>query len=81
MGELPPTDTRRWVVSRKAAVVTAVRRGKITMEEVLRRYQLSEEESLSWQHAFETYGPPGLRATPVRRYRRRHSRPSTRRRH
>jgi transposase len=78
MGELPPTNTKRWVVSRKAAVVTAVRKGKITLEEVLRRYQLSEEEFLSWQRAFETYG---LRATPVRRHRGPRSRPGTRRRH
>jgi hypothetical protein len=56
MGELPPTDTKRWVARRKAAVVTAVRTGKITLEEALRRYQLSEEEFRSWQRAFETYG-------------------------
>jgi hypothetical protein len=80
MGELPPTNTKRWVVSRKAAVVIAVRKGKITVEEVLRRYQLSEEEFLSWRRAFETYGLAGLRVTPVRRPRRPRSRPGTRRR-
>jgi transposase len=81
MGELPPTDTKRWVVSRKAAVVTAVREGKITLEEVLRRYQLSEDEFLSWQRAFDNHGLPGLRATPVRRRRGPRSRPGPRRRH
>jgi hypothetical protein len=57
------------VVRRKAAVVAAVRSGKITMEEVLRRYQLTEEEFLSWQRAFETHGLPGARATRLQQYR------------
>jgi len=52
--------------------VAAVRSGKITMEEVLRRYQLSEEEFLSWQRAFETHGIAGLRATRIQQYRRSH---------
>ena len=42
--DLPPPNTRRWVVRRKAAVVTAVRTGRITLEEALQRYQLTEEE-------------------------------------
>jgi hypothetical protein len=81
MGELPPTDTKRWVVRRKAAVVNAVHKGKITLEEVLRRYQLSGEEFRSWQRAFETYGLRGLRATIVRRHRGPRSRSGPRRRH
>jgi Protein of unknown function (DUF1153) len=35
------------VARRNAAVVAAVRSGTITMEEALRRYQLTEEEFLS----------------------------------
>ena len=69
MGDLPPPNTKRWVVRRKAAVVAAVRGGRITMEEALRRYQLSEEEFLSWQRALEAHGLAGLRATRVQRYR------------
>jgi hypothetical protein len=69
MGDLPPPNIKRWVVRRKAAVVTAVRSGRITMEEALRRYQLTEEEFLSWQRAFETHGLAGLRATRVQQYR------------
>jgi hypothetical protein len=57
------------VVRRKAAVVAAVRAGKITMEEALRRYQLTEEEFLSWQRALESHGLPGLRATRIQQYR------------
>jgi transposase-like protein len=69
MGDLPPPNTTRWVVRRKAAVVAAVRSGKITVEEALRRYQLTEEEFRSWQRAFESYGLAGLRATRVQQYR------------
>jgi hypothetical protein len=45
MDDLPPPNTMRWVARRKAAVVAAVRSGKITMEEALRRYQLSKRSS------------------------------------
>jgi Protein of unknown function (DUF1153) len=69
MGDLPPPNTKRWVVRRKAAVVAAVRSGRITMEEALRRYQLSEEEFLSWQRALEAHGLAGLRTTRVQQYR------------
>jgi transposase-like protein len=69
MTSLPPADTRRWVVRRKAAVVAAVQSGKITIEEACRRYNLSEEEFRSWQRAFEAHGLPGLRATRLQQYR------------
>ena len=61
--DLPPPNTTRWIARRKAAVVAAVLSGRITIEEVLRRYQLTEEEFLSWQRAFEAHGIAGLRAT------------------
>jgi hypothetical protein len=57
------------VVRRKAAVVAAVRSGTITIEEALRRYQLTEEEFLSWLRAFEAHGLAGLRATRIQQYR------------
>ena len=67
--DLPPPNTRRWVVRRKAAVVTAVRAGRITLEEALQRYQLTEEEYRSWERAFEQHGLPGLRSTRLQQYR------------
>ena len=69
MESLPPPNTKRWVVRRKAAVVAAVRSGEITLEEVCRCYQLSEEEFLSWERAFEIHGLPGLRVTRTQQYR------------
>jgi len=68
--DLPPPSTKRWVVRRKAAVVIAVRAGVITLEEACRRYQLSEEEFLAWQRAFEAHGFSGLRTTRIQSYRR-----------
>jgi hypothetical protein len=71
---LPPPNTRRWVVRRKAAVVVAVEAGMITIEQACQVYQLTEEELLSWKHAFETHGLDGLRTTRIRQYRPRRSR-------
>jgi Protein of unknown function (DUF1153) len=69
--ELPPPDTKRWTIRRKAAVLAAIRTGLITREEVYRRYQLSEEELFSWERAFEAHGLGGLRVTRLQMYRRR----------
>ena len=69
MPELPPPDVKRWTFRRKAAVVTAVANEVPTREEACRRYQLSEEEFLSWQQAFESHGLPGLRSTRLQQYR------------
>jgi Protein of unknown function (DUF1153) len=66
---LPPSNTKRWTIRRKAAVLAAVRAGDITREEACRRYQLSEEEFLSWQRAFEAHGLVGLRVTRLQMYR------------
>ncbi|MGJ5619020.1 DUF1153 domain-containing protein, partial [Sulfitobacter sp. MF3-043] len=44
--DLPNTTTRRWVASRKAAVVRGVVYGLITQAEALERYQISEDEFL-----------------------------------
>ena len=47
--DLPPPETKRWVIRRKAEVVAAVRNGLISLEEACNRYKLSVEEFLSWQ--------------------------------
>jgi Protein of unknown function (DUF1153) len=66
--ELPPPDTKRWIARRKAAVVSAVSSGAIGRDEARRRYQLSEEEFLTWERAIQSYGVPGLRSTRVQIY-------------
>lgn len=62
-GDLPPPNTRRWVIRRKAEVVSAVRGGLLSVEEALSRYQISEEEFESWVWAFDRHGLRGLRIT------------------
>lgn len=69
LDDLPPPDTKRWVIRRKAEVVAAVRNGVITLEEACDRYTLSVEEFLSWQRAIDRHGLRGLRATRVQHYR------------
>ena len=69
LDDLPPPDTERWVASRKAQVVQAVRDGRLTLDEACDRYRLSGEEFLGWQRMIERYGVQGLRVTRLQRYR------------
>ncbi|HWK43268.1 MAG TPA: DUF1153 domain-containing protein [Stellaceae bacterium] len=69
LGDLPPPNTKRWVIRRKAEVVAGVRAGLISIEDACRRYKLSMEEFLSWQRLIESHGVPGLRATRLQDYR------------
>ncbi|SFG25322.1 Protein of unknown function [Novosphingobium sp. CF614] len=66
---LPPPNTSRWVVRRKAEVVAAVNGGLLTIAEACERYGLTLEELASWQRAVEREGMAGLRATRVQHYR------------
>ena len=70
LDDLPPPDTRRWVIRRKAEVVAGVRAGLISIEEACARYSLSMEEFLSWQRMIESHGVRGLRTTRLQHYRR-----------
>ncbi len=67
--DLPPPDTKRWVMRRKAEVVTGVDAGLITLEEACRRYALSVDEFRSWQRLLRDHGLAGLRATHAKTYR------------
>ena len=69
IADLPPPNTKRWVIRRKAEVVAAVRGGLLSLEEACDRYTLTVEEFLSWQRSIERHGLPGLRATRVQQYR------------
>lgn len=67
--DLPPAETRRWVASRKAAVVKAVQHGLLTTEQACTRYSLSEEELLEWMRAATRHGEDALKVTRVQQYR------------
>lgn len=68
--DLPPPNTKRWVILRKARVVAGVRTGLISLEEACQRYSLSVDEFLSWQRLLDAHGVNGLRATRLKKYRR-----------
>ena len=65
---LPPPGTSRWVVRRKAEVVSAVTGGLLSVDEACERYGLSLEEFASWQRAVDRSGMPGLRVTRIQHY-------------
>ena len=67
--DLPPAQTRRWVASRKAAVVRGVVYGLITQEEAQKRYSISADEFREWVTAVSQFGEEALKATTLQRYR------------
>jgi hypothetical protein len=69
MADLPPPQTRRWVIRHKAEVVAAVHGGLLSLDEACNRYTLTVEEYLSWQRAINRFGVAGPRVTRLRAYR------------
>jgi hypothetical protein len=69
LSDLPPSNTRRWVIRRKAEVVAAVRGGLMSFDEACSRYSLTNEEFSSWQQSIESHGLAGLRTTRIQQYR------------
>jgi hypothetical protein len=67
--DLPPPNTQRWVIRRKAEVVAAVRGGLLSLEDACTRYRLTNDEFLAWQAAIDRWGMPGLRTTRIQQYR------------
>jgi hypothetical protein len=51
LADLPPPSTKRWVIRRKAEVVAAVRGGLLSLDDACKRYTLTVEEFLAWQHS------------------------------
>jgi transposase len=69
LSTLPPPDTNRWVIRRKAEVVAAVDGGLLTVDEACQRYSISLEEFTSWKRAIDRSGMKGLRVTRLKHYR------------
>ena len=67
--DLPPVNTRRWVASRKAAVVRGVAYGLITQSDALKKYGISEDEFHEWIKAVAAHGEEALKATAVQKFR------------
>jgi hypothetical protein len=69
INDLPPPDTLRWVIRRKAEVVAAVRGGLLSLDDACGRYGLTNEEFGAWQVAIDKHGMQGLRTTRIQQYR------------
>ncbi|MAY88499.1 DUF1153 domain-containing protein [Arenibacterium halophilum] len=67
--DLPPANTRRWVASRKAAVVRGVIYGLITRGDALNTYALSDEEFDGWVAAVADHGEEALKVTATKKFR------------
>lgn len=67
--DLPAPTTKRWVASRKAAVVKAVHAQLIGREEAMKLFSLSEDEFSSWEDAVKSHGIDALKTTALQRYR------------
>ena len=67
LADLPPVDTKRWVSSRKAAVVRAVAHGLIEIEDALEAYGLSEDEFMTWVRAVAEHGEDALKTTAIQK--------------
>ena len=66
---LPPPETTRWVVRRKAEVVAAVNGGLLSVDDVCARYGLTVVVLAGWLGAIDRSGMPGLRVTRIQHYR------------
>ncbi len=60
----------RWMPLRKARVVDAVCRGRLSLAEACEQYGLSLEEYLEWHREFQSSGVAGLRLSEIQRRRR-----------
>jgi hypothetical protein len=69
LSDLPPANTQRWVIRRKAEVVAAVKGGLLSIEDACARYRLTSEEFATWQQAIDRHGLAGLRTTRIQQYR------------
>ena len=69
LADLPPANTQRWVIRRKADVVAAVRGGLLTFDDACERYKLTNVEFFAWQQAIDKHGLAGLRTTRIQQYR------------
>ena len=67
--DLPPAHTRRWVASRKLAVVRGVAYGLMTRNEAMLTYGLSSEEFDAWVTAASSHGEKALKVTALKTFR------------
>ena len=50
----------RWTIGRKAALVTLIRRGDLTIETAAKRYGVAPDEIVTWMERDKAHGADGL---------------------
>lgn len=66
--DIPPPNAR-WCARRKAQVVMAILKEKLSLGAAMEVYRLSEEELSNWVALFQSEGVRGLRLTRCQDYR------------
>ena len=69
LSDLPEPNVTRWVVRHKRNIANAVLFRLISFEEACARYDLSEEELLSWLKMIKYHGDDALKVTRLMAYR------------
>lgn len=69
LADLPPSNTKRWVIRRKAEVVLAVRGGLLSLDDACGKYNLTIDEFLSWEKQYRRLGLLGLKVKNTQRFR------------
>ena len=67
--DLPPPDTKRWVIRRKESVIYAVQAKIMSLDDACERFGISSEKFESWQRFIQRHGIGGLRVTRLWKYR------------
>jgi Protein of unknown function (DUF1153) len=67
IASLPPPNTERWVIRRKAEVVAAVEGGLLSLDDACQRYKLTIDEFVRWYLVVHRHGFIGLRMTKTER--------------
>jgi hypothetical protein len=69
IADLPPPETKRWVIRRKAEVVAAVRGGLLSLEEACKTLYFDHRGVPVLAGLDRRHGLAGLRTTRIQQYR------------
>lgn len=66
---VPSPNIKKWVKSKKLAVINAIDNGYISEQSAIDIWGLSKEELDQWRTMIQKHGPNGLRVTHLNKYR------------
>ena len=68
LSDLPPSNTTRWVASAKASVIRVYMAGLAAREDLIKKYNLSQEEFDSWLSRYVNGGNKALKVINTRKF-------------